>query len=239
MRIDFSNNKMAYGFWALRWLLLPLLFYVFGDFLEGPPTRVVVRSIPFVLVCILLPGLTAQFLYQVHRLPRHIVTSSSLFITCGFIYFSQLYYNGSKDKDYELLTTIFFILMCLVGLVYLYSLFVIKPKSSYEDDEESEDDDWESVPFTSYEIILYYLDSEEQRGKVVLRKQGSSELPEYLVVDGFSKDCFIDLSEYWDEIINDECEHYSTDLTTYETIVKFGDTMQLVNNYQIVFNLTY
>ena len=130
MRLAFSNNKTAYSFWALRWLLLPLLFIVLGDFLEGPPTRVVVRSLAFAVACFSLSLLTAQFLHQVHRLPLAIALPPALFIPAAFIYCAQHYYHGGKNADYELAISFFFVLMCLVGAVYIYSLFVIQPKRS-------------------------------------------------------------------------------------------------------------
>ena len=253
MQNNFSNNKKAYGFLALRWLLLPLLFYAFGGFLEGPPTRVVVRSFPFVAGCFTLSIMAAQFLQQVRRIPIALSLLLALFIPSGYVYFAQLYYDGGKNLDYSIAIGIFFLLMMLNAGLYLNGLFALRQKDTstaediesasieYDEEyvEEEDQDEWEPVPIKRYQIILYELNPEGQRGKIVLRKQGNSELPEYLTVDGFSSNRYIDLRGYWDEIIENECEQYCADLATYETIVKFGDTMQLVDKYQIVFILTY
>ena len=130
MLFNFSTNKMAYLFWLFRCLLALLLFYLLGDLLEGPPTRVVVRSWPFIVACISLPLVTAQFLYQAYRVHFATLAMPTLLTPSGYIYFSHLYYNGGKDEPYELIVKLFFIAMLLIGVVYLYSLFVILPKKS-------------------------------------------------------------------------------------------------------------
>lgn len=234
MRSPFSNkNKTAYLFWFLRWLLALLLFYVFGDFLEGPPTREVVRSWPFIVACVSLPVLTAQFLYQVFRVHFAALVVPALAIPSGYIHFAQLYYDGGKNEPYELSVTLFFVLMLLIGVVYLFSLYMIRPQQPKEetDDSESESD-------AGYEITLYELKSEGKRGAVKHQEEGGEELPEGISIDGFSRTLFIDLNEYWDDMLENELDDYSAKVTTYETIVKFGETKQLVDNYQIVLKLT-
>ncbi len=249
MRTKFSNNKKTYGFLALRWLILPLLFYAFAGFLEGPPTRVVVRSFTFVIGCFSLSILAAQFLQQVRRIPIALSIIQALFIPGGYIYFAQLYYDGGKNQDYSIAIGIFFLLLMFNAAVYLNGLFSLCQKvpsatnniepTTIEDDEASFAHKDYAGKLNSFEITLYELDPEGQRSKVILHKQGHSEPPKQLVVDGFSQDRYIDLSGYWDEILEDRRKQYCTDLTTHETIVKFGETMQLMNRYQLVFNLTY
>ena len=72
-------------------------------------------------------------------------------------------------------------------------------------------------------------------------KQGDSEtpLPQYIVVDGFSHDHFIELKPYWDKLTSQGMRNYETTVTVRETIIKFGDTMQLVDDYTLKFNMTY
>jgi len=67
----------------------------------------------------------------------------------------------------------------------------------------------------------------------------SDERPQYIAVDGFSKDEYIDLQPYWDNIIHQGIRHYQTVITIRETIVKFGDTMQLVSHYLLTFEVHY
>jgi hypothetical protein len=243
MRIDFSNNKKAYGYLALRWLMLPFLLYAFGGFLEGPPTRVVVRSFAFVVGCFLLSILAAQFLQQVRRIPIALSLLQALVIPGGYVYFAQLYYNGGKNQDYSIAIGIFFLLMMLNAAVYLNGLFALRQKvtSAAEDIEPDPIEEYEDQTFepdAGYEITLYKLDSEGQRGFVELQEQGGEDLPGSIVVDGFSKDTVIDLNEYWDVMLNGDLGEYITNVTTYETIIKFGEPMQLINNYQIVLKLS-
>lgn len=229
-----DSRKKAVAFLVLRWLFVPILFYCFGGFLEGPPTRVVVRSFAFVFGCFSLSILAAQFLQQVRRIPIALSLLQALVIPGGYVHFAQLYYHGGKNQDYSIAIGIFFLLMMLNAAVYLNGLFVIKSRNaSAEADVTDEDVDF------GYEITLYDLDSEGHCASIKLQEQGEKELPEHITVDGFSRDIAIDLSEHWDVFLDDEdIEEYSAKVTTYETIVKFGETKQLVNDYQLVLKIT-
>lgn len=232
---DVNSRKKAVAFLVLRWLFVPILFYCFGGFLEGPPTRVVVRSFAFVFGCFSLSILAAQFLQQVRRIPKALSVLQALFIPTGYVYFAQIYYSGGKNQDYFIAIAIFFLLMMLNAAVYLNGLFVMKSKTTGTGDGETE-----SEEEFGYEITLYNLDPEGQLGSVKLQKQvqGEEELPEHITVDGFSKNIAIDLGEHWDVFLDDDFEEYSAKVTTYETIVKFGETQQLVNDYQLVLKIT-
>jgi len=72
-------------------------------------------------------------------------------------------------------------------------------------------------------------------------KQGDSQdkLPQYIVVDGYSQDQMIDLQPYWDDLIPQGVTHYETVITIKETIIKFGDTMQLVDHYLLIIDISY
>jgi len=232
LAVDF--RKKAIVFLVLRWLFVPILFYCFGGFLEGPPTRVVVRSFAFVAGCFSLSILAAQFLQQVRRIPTVLSLLQALVIPGGYVHFAQLYYNGGKNQDYFIAIAIFFLLMMLNAAVYLNGLFVIKSRNTRADAEDTEED----VDF-GYEITLYNLDSEGQRGSIKLQEQGREDLPEYITVDGFSKDIAIDLSEHWDVFLDDDdLDEYSAKVSTYETIIKLGEPIQLVNDYQLVLKIT-
>ena len=85
-----------------------------------------------------------------------------------------------------------------------------------------------------YDIRLYRLDSHGQRGACVLHEQGSGEPPPAISIDGFSRTLSIDLADYWTEIVERRLEHARARTSTYETIVKFGETSQLVNEYELL-----
>ncbi len=244
-----DSRKKAVAFLVLRWLFVPILFYCFGGFLEGPPTRVVVRSFAFVFGCFSLSLLAAQFLRQVRRIPIALSLLQALVIPGGYVHFAQLYYHGGKNQDYSITIGIFFLLMMLNAAVYLNGLFALRHRGDLaeetiepipiEDDEYPEDDEYYDFELKSFEVTLYALDSEGRRGKVAFHKKGKSQVPESIVLDGYSKDLHVDLEGYWDEIFENQREEYQTNISTYETIVKFGDTMQLVDDYQLVFKLKY
>ena len=84
-----------------------------------------------------------------------------------------------------------------------------------------------------YDIRLYRLDSHGQRGACVLHEQGDGEPPQAISVDGFSRTLTIDLAGYWPQIVENRLEHSHARTATYETIVKFGETSQLVTEYEI------
>ncbi len=72
-------------------------------------------------------------------------------------------------------------------------------------------------------------------------EQGDSTtpLPQYIVVDGFSHDHVIELQPYWDKLISQDLRDYETTVTVRETIIKFGDTMQLLDDYTLKLHITY
>lgn len=214
-------------------MLLPLLLLVFALFLEGPPTRLVVRGWPFIVACFSLSLLTAQFVQQLHRLHPAVVAIPAIIVPAGYVRLAQAYYHGGKNTDYHQLYIIFFILMWIIGLVYLSSLFIIQPRKAKTDGKEAG-----SADNFAYDVTLYSLDSAGQRGSIIGKEQGKNNLPDFITVDGFSKDITIDLRAHWDSYLDDDdLEEYSTEVITHETIVKFGKPIQLVNNYQLVLKI--
>lgn len=212
---------------TLRWLLLPALIFIIGQYLEGPPYRVIVRSLPFILACFALSGLAAQYLWQRSELPRLYCLLQALLIPFGFIFAIQNYYNGGINADYSLAVRFFAILMGLNGVLYSCSLFSFRHRPK------------KSGAMESYDIKLHYLDAQGSLGKVKHHEQGTEEPPEAISIDGFSEDRYIDLRGYWVEILADQIERFQTDITTYETIIKFGETQQLINKYRLIIKVTY
>lgn len=88
-------------------------------------------------------------------------------------------------------------------------------------------------------MVSVYFHSTGNLGKIKYHDQGTTEPPEAIIIDGFSEDRYIDLREHWVEIIADKLEEYQTDISTYETIIKFGETQQLVNEYKLVVKVTF
>ncbi len=211
----------------LRWLLLPLLIFIAGLYLEGPSYRVIVRSVPFVLACFTLSILAAQYLRQKSDLPLLYYLLQALLVPFGFVFAIQNYYNGGINANYSLAVLFFAILMGLSGILYCCSLFSFhrRPKNL--------------GAMESYDIKLHYLDDQGSLGKVKHHEQGTTEPPEAIIIDGFSEDRHIDLREYWIEILADQIEEYQTDITAYETIIKFAEIQQLVDEYRIVITVTY
>jgi hypothetical protein len=90
-----------------------------------------------------------------------------------------------------------------------------------------------------YDIRLYALDAKGNPAGVKYQDQGISAPPEAITLDGYSRDICVDLAEYWAEILRNHIREFQTDITTRETIIKFGDTQQLVNHYQLQINVTF
>lgn len=228
-----SYKKKASIILILRWLLLPLLLYIAGQYLEGPSYRVIVRSLPFMLACFALSGLAAQYLQQRSDLPLLYYLLQALLIPFGFVFAIRNYYNGGINADYSLAVLFFAILMGLNGILYCCSLFSFRHRLKPNDQEI------EPETIKSYDLKLYYLDDDGNPAKTKYHDQGTTEPPEAIIIDGFSEDRYIDLREYWSEIIENHIEEYQTDITIYETIIKFGETQQLVDEYRLVINVSY
>jgi hypothetical protein len=58
-------------------------------------------------------------------------------------------------------------------------------------------------------------------------------LPQGFVLERYSSDHFVSLEEHWQTILDRKIAHFKTSLTLYETIIKFGNTRQLVNDYEL------
>lgn len=105
----------------MYFLSLFLIIFSFGQFLEGPPYRVIVRSSPFISGIILMSFSTAVSL----RLKSDRFFIVNLIIggvtPIGYILTIQQYYNGGINTDYQTLVHVFSSLMFSVGVVYIYT----------------------------------------------------------------------------------------------------------------------
>lgn len=228
-----TNGKRIHTMTILRWAVLPLLFYLLGQYLEGPPTRVVVRSVPFIFTCIAISILAVQFLRQRHNIPLGTVLLAGVVTPLGFIISLQNYYNGGKNPDYAVIAGVFSVLMLLNGGIYLYSLF---PRRN-----RTENNNLNTKPgdIKSYKIKLHSVDNHNNIVGLKYQDAGESILPQYISIDGYSQDQAISLRVHWEEIQQNQIEHYIASETIRETIVKFGETMQLVDHYQLEIDVSF
>ena len=120
--------------------------------------------------------------------------------------------------------------MGLNGILYGFSLFSFNRQSKLQT---------KPAIMKNYDLKLCYLDDDGNPGKIKYHEQGTTEPPEAIIIDGFSEDRYIDLRNYWTEILEDKIAEFHTDITTYETIIKFGDTQQLVNEYKLVIKVIF
>ena len=211
---------------VIRWLLLPALVYLIGQFLEGPPYRVIVRGLPVILVCFIMSELAAHYLHKKFRLPVIISIVQGALVPAGFVLVVQRYYNGGINHDYTTAVTLFALAMGVNGMVYLWSLFDWKKKKH-------------PLQMNHYEIKLYRLCEDGTLGRLSYHDHGEESPPGAIVLDGFSQNQCIDLEPYWSEILDKHIEEFQTDITVRETIIKFGDTMQLVDHYRLLISISY
>ena len=99
-----------------------------------------------------------------------------------------------------------------------------------------------SAPIQHFHVQLFKRHTDGKTSPyATFDEQGDSTtpLPQYIVIDGYSHDHIIELQPYWDKLISQGMRDYETTVTVRETIIKFGDTMQLVDDYILKFNITY
>jgi hypothetical protein len=212
-----------------RWLLLPAIIYLLGQFLEGPPYRVIVRGLPFILTSFVLSGFAAHNLHQKFRLPILISIVQGALIPAGFVLVIQRYYNGGMNHDYATVAILFTLAMGINGIIYLWSLFDWK--------------NWKTgrcpAQIGHYEIKLCTLCDDGTTGRLKYHDKGEESPPEAIFLDGFSQNQCIDLAPYWAEVLDEHIEEFQTDITVKETIIKFGETMQLVDHYRLQIVVSY
>jgi len=99
-----------------------------------------------------------------------------------------------------------------------------------------------SAPIQHFHVQLFKRHTDGKNNPyATFDEQGDSTtpLPQYIVVDGYSHDHIVELKPYWDKLIDQGMQNYETTVTVRETVIKFGDTMQLIDDYTLKFNITY
>ncbi len=128
--LTMMNNTKPYLFLSLKWLLLVLLIGILGQFMEGPPTRVVVRSSGFVFCCFAMSLFAAHFLHKVKKIHITVITTLGLLVPGGYIYMAQCFYTGGKNMDFALPLLFFTLLMALNCLFFIRALFSLRKTKS-------------------------------------------------------------------------------------------------------------
>jgi hypothetical protein len=213
--------------WLLiRWSLLPLLLVLLGQYIEGPSYSAIVRGAPFVFSVFAVSLLAGQFLRQFPPFPKWLQPLQSLLVPMLFILTSQRFYNGGVDTSFSLMMVITGFLMALNFVVYLVSLYSIRQ-------DETNDNVVTPRHESSYSIVLRYLSPDGRPGGIKYQEEGAETPPTAIIIDGFSSDQAIDLREYWERLANDDICYLEVPITIRETIIKFGETQQLVDNYML------
>lgn len=214
---------------TVRWFLLPLIFFIVGQFLEGPSYRVIVRGWPFILACFALSGVAAYTLRQRFRVPSVVSIVQALLVPTGFIFAVQQYYDGGINTDYATAVVFSMLAMGVNGLVYLSGLF------EWGDRKREK----LSPRIEQYEVKLFTLDNDGTLGRLKYHAQGETSPPQMILLEGFSQDQYIDLEPYWNTILDQQLEEFRTDIVVHETIIKFGETMQLTDPYRLQISICY
>ena len=115
-------EKYLYILHKTRWFLALLLFYVFGTWLEGPPTRVLVHSEIFLITIICLSIYVSVYLLL--RLPKYMksIVVLNVLVSSFFIVFVRYRYNGAIEEGTDM---VFFFLLSLIFcqvMIWLRSL---------------------------------------------------------------------------------------------------------------------
>ncbi len=214
----------------LSWLPLVLFLWICLQFLEGPPYREIVRSWSFVTLVGSVSLLGCEVLF-LRKCRRHLSFLSIIYVLItagGFLYTIQHYYHGGKNPAYfwwlVVWSSIFFIHL----IAYMFGLLRPKPVQRFLGNGEGCSDDC-----LRYQMVLYSLSSEGKRKGVAYQTEGEHPLPQSIALDGYSQNQVIDLAPYWQEMEEQRLGVLCKRVTVYETIIKFGKPMQLVDVYEL------
>lgn len=229
---------------GLGWLLVPFLLVLSGWYLEGSPYRLIVRS-PLFMFCVAgISVFACIFIRRVRSYPAGVCAVYAAVVCGGFIYSARQYYDGAGNDAYFPALILWGSFMGLNALLYVLGLFAPffrKISQSNHPDMASDRQPNNENPrhVDSYDIQLFRLNQDKTKGAVCFHMRGSRPLFGGFFINGFSQDQFVDLSLYWPTISEQRLEFFSTSISTYETIVKFGDTLQMTDTYQLEINTVF
>jgi hypothetical protein len=214
------------------WALVPLLLFLFGQYLEGPPYRVIVRSGPFVIAVVGVTALASAFVWRLRRYPPLLGFIYVVMVSMGFIWSAQHYYDGGKNSDYLTFFLVWTVPMGINAALFLNSLFASFEPSPQPIADGAEPESAE-LPVGHFDVRLFTVAQDGGRKHLYYELRGGPPLPEGFFLDGYSHDHFVSLEEHWGHILEQRLRRFTTSITLYETIVKFGETQQLVQNYEL------
>ncbi|WP_176290262.1 hypothetical protein [Desulfuromonas acetoxidans] len=214
------------------WALVPLLLFLFGQYLEGPPYRVIVRSGPFLIAVVGVTALASTFVWHLLRYPPLLGFIYVVTVSMGFIWSAQHYYDGGKHSDYLAFLLLWAVPMGINCSLFLNSLFapfkLVSPQGEVA--VEHSDAEW---PVGHFDVRLFTVSQDGGREHLYYELRGGPPLPEGFFLDGYSHDHFVSLKEHWGLIMEQRLHRFTTPITLYETIIKFGETQQLVQKYEL------
>ncbi len=219
----------------LRWVPLLLLVWLVGQFLEGPSYRAIVRSGLFMVMVTGVTLLACQAVYRLKNYPPLLGVIYTLITAGGFLWTIQHFYNGGKDSTYYwplLFWSLFFLFNLLV---YILSLFVSQRFWAllYSRGRKK------SKSIRSYRLWLYAIKEDGSRGGIRYQAEGVKPLPETIVLSGYSQDQLIDLEPCWQQIEVQQLESLKKEELVCETIIKFGEALQLRERFELEIQVNY
>ena len=109
--------KALHVIYKTRWILFLFLFYIVGLWLEGLPTRVLVRIGIFMWTFILLSIYSSIYLFL--KLPKYkiIAIFINTCITVFFLGFVKVRYNGAILEGTDMLFYMCICMLCLQCLI--------------------------------------------------------------------------------------------------------------------------
>lgn len=231
-----SNLTEMFQRWIpwVRLLLVPLLVLLFAQYLEGPPYRVIVRSFPFIITVVAVSAFAGEIVWRLKPYPPVLGLVYTIIVSAGFIWSAQSYYEGGKNRDYLFLLVFWSILMGLNLALCLSSLHVPFKRRG---DRIAPAQGIGSVDH--YDVRFYRLANDGGRLHLSHHLHGAPPLPEGFFVDGFSRDHFVSLKDYWATIKEQRLHRFTTPVTLYETIIKFGETQQLVDHFELEIRVSF
>ena len=108
--------KALHAIYKTRWIMILFLFYLSGLWLEGPPTRLLVRSEIFMSMLLLLSMYSSIYLFLKFLKYQKVAIFINTFITVFFLVFVRVRYNGAILKDTDI---VFYLLLFMIFLQFV------------------------------------------------------------------------------------------------------------------------
>ena len=90
-----------------------------------------------------------------------------------------------------------------------------------------------------HSIQLIRMNQDGTPGAIKYSEEGEGDPPEVIFIDGFERDQAIDLRAFRGHIQQAGLELFEAPITIRETIFKFGETQQLVDDYLLRIEVSY